>query len=197
MRRLLDFTLRIAVVAALCLGVLGMVQSGIGFAAYPGHSSPQSTFFVTNANDSGPESLRQAILNANATPGADVIHITAIGTVNLLSALPTITETVTIFVEDAHVLRIFIVDGQNLYRGLTITSVPVTITGLIVQNGVAFGTATGGGIRAEGDLTLNGVHVLNSSAWSGGGVSSDGSIVVNGGRFEGNTAGDKGGGNLC
>ena len=32
-----------------------------------------ATFVVTNANDSGPGSLRQAVLDANAAPSADTI----------------------------------------------------------------------------------------------------------------------------
>ncbi|MEG4944339.1 Ig-like domain-containing protein [Microcoleus sp. F4-D5] len=76
------------------------------------------TFLVTNTNDSGPGSLRQAILNANAHRGADTIafQITtfiqiplpfqkpiqipiafnAPQTIDLKSALPAITDTVTI-----------------------------------------------------------------------------------------------------
>ncbi|HEX7773202.1 MAG TPA: hypothetical protein VF435_12325 [Pyrinomonadaceae bacterium] len=38
-----------------------------------------TTFVVTNANDSGPGSLRQAILDANANPGADVINFNITG----------------------------------------------------------------------------------------------------------------------
>ena len=37
-------------------------------------SAIAATFTVTNINDSGGGSLRQAILNANANPGADSIH---------------------------------------------------------------------------------------------------------------------------
>ena len=36
-------------------------------------SSSASSFVVTNTNDAGPGSLRQAILDANASPGTDVI----------------------------------------------------------------------------------------------------------------------------
>jgi CSLREA domain-containing protein len=55
---------------------------------------------VTNANDSGPGSLRQAILNANTAPGIDLIDFAIPGagvhTIHLLTALPTITGAVTI-----------------------------------------------------------------------------------------------------
>jgi CSLREA domain-containing protein len=55
---------------------------------------------VVNTSDSGPGSLRQAILNANANVGPDVIDFALPGagvhTIHLLTALPTITDTVTI-----------------------------------------------------------------------------------------------------
>src|SRR5262245_1439745 len=59
-----------------------------------------STFTVLNTNDSGPGSLRQAILDANANPGADTIAFAINGTgvhkITLLSALPAITDAVLI-----------------------------------------------------------------------------------------------------
>lgn len=158
-------------------------------------AAAQTTFSVTNLNDSGPGSLRQAILDANATSGADVIHITANGQLNLLSPLPPINEAVTIFVPDANTFRVFKIDGQNLHRGLVITAVPVTITGLTVQNSVATGDLRGGGIKSDGPLTLNSVSLLNNSAQGvGGGVFSTGAVTVNNGRFEGNQASGNGGG---
>ncbi len=55
---------------------------------------------VTNTNDSGAGSLRQAILDANANAGADdiVFNISGTGvhTINLSTVLPTITDQVTI-----------------------------------------------------------------------------------------------------
>lgn len=54
-------------------------------------------FTVGNLNDSGAGSLRQAILDANANAGADEIRVQAgVGTINLLTPLPAITETVSI-----------------------------------------------------------------------------------------------------
>ena len=58
------------------------------------------TFTVTNTNDSGPGTLRQAILDAEANPGADSITFNIPGsgphTISPTSALPTITQTVAI-----------------------------------------------------------------------------------------------------
>ncbi len=55
-----------------------------------------ATFTVANTNDSGPGSLRQAILDANATSGADTIVFNIPGpgvhTISPLSALPPLTD---------------------------------------------------------------------------------------------------------
>ena len=59
-----------------------------------------ATFTVTNVNDSGAGSLRQAILDANANFGDDVIEFNIPGsglhTITLSSGLPAITQPVTI-----------------------------------------------------------------------------------------------------
>jgi hypothetical protein len=63
-------------------------------------TQPQSVFSVTNTNDSGPGSFRQAILNANSSPGADLITFNIPGggvpVISPLSPLPEITDPVTI-----------------------------------------------------------------------------------------------------
>src|SRR5512144_106942 len=59
-----------------------------------------NTYTVTSTADSGAGTLRQAILDANANPGADTIafNITGSGphTISIVSALPDITGAVTI-----------------------------------------------------------------------------------------------------
>ncbi len=62
-------------------------------------SAPTATFTVSNTNDSGAGSLRQAILDANAAAGTDSIVFnlgTGTPTINLASALPAVTGTVVI-----------------------------------------------------------------------------------------------------
>ena len=55
-----------------------------------------ANFSVTNTNDSGPGSLRQAILDANAAAGADTITFASAMTIAPTTQLPAITEAVTI-----------------------------------------------------------------------------------------------------
>src|SRR5688572_938598 len=57
---------------------------------------PAATYFVTNTSDSGAGSLRQAILDANASGGGDIVFSNTTGTVTLLSALPEITANTSI-----------------------------------------------------------------------------------------------------
>jgi len=57
------------------------------------------TFSVTNTNDSGPGSFRQAIADANSNSGVDLIRFDlpgGVGTIRLFSQLPDVTEAVTI-----------------------------------------------------------------------------------------------------
>jgi hypothetical protein len=55
-----------------------------------------SIIIVTNTNDSGAGSLRQAIIDANSTNGHETIRFSISGTITLATVLPTITEGVTI-----------------------------------------------------------------------------------------------------
>src|SRR5262245_14272617 len=71
----------------------------LGLAAFAG-ASRANTYTVTSIADSGAGTLRQAILDANANPGADTIafNITGSGvhTITPTSTLPDITGAVTI-----------------------------------------------------------------------------------------------------
>lgn len=100
-----------------------------------------STFSVLNTADSGAGSLRQAILDANANPGADLIRFniggSGVQSISPLSALPTITSPVTL---DA--------TTQPGYAG----------TPLIELNGASAGTSSGLVISA-GSSTVRGLVI--------------------------------------
>src|SRR5512137_1235387 len=63
-------------------------------------AAPAATFVVTNASDAGPGSLRQALLDSNATPGANLVQFNLPGngvhTIAPLTPLPLITNSLTI-----------------------------------------------------------------------------------------------------
>ncbi|WP_420641886.1 choice-of-anchor Q domain-containing protein [Candidatus Leptofilum sp.] len=152
----------------------------------PVRARPFTTFTVSNTNDSGAGSLRQAILDANASAGDDLIEITAVGTLTLLSPLPTITDTLTI---QGSGTDLFIIDGQNLHRVFEIGLTAVTLTDLTIQQGSATDAdGRGGGVRSGGTgLTLSNVKVLSSTAQShGGGVYVTGGLTVLDSLFQNN-----------
>lgn len=69
-----------------------------------------ATFTVAVTDDSGPGSLRQAILDANVTPGDDTIVFTTKGTIVLSSPLPSISDNTTVTGPGANQLT---VSGNN------------------------------------------------------------------------------------
>ena len=149
-------------------------------------AAPDATFMVSNTNDSGAGSLRQAILDANSSAGEDVIEVTAVGTLTLLSPLPIITDSVTI---QGSSTDLFIIDGQGLHRVFEVGLTAVTITDLTIQQGSATDAdGRGGGIRSGGiGLTLSNIKVLSSTAEShGGGVYVTGGLTVSDSLFQNN-----------
>jgi len=151
---------------------------------------------VTNTNDSGDGSLRHAIVDANAHPGADTIPIQATGTIKLQSALQIIFQPVLIIGPGAAQLEVRrdAVADFSIFAFATDAD-PSSVTGLTVSNGRA---ERGGGIRnVEGSLTLDRVVVKDSEAVAegdtkavveGGGVFSEGPLTLRETVVAGNAA---------
>lgn len=139
-----------------------------------------ATFTVSNTNDAGAGSLRQAILDANAAGGADTITFSlgAGSTITLANDLPQITEALTINGAAASGLT---VDGANLYRVFWAESGAITIANLGIAHGLAQGgnggIAAGGGMGGGGG-GLGGAIFVDSSA----------SLTLSGVSFTGNAA---------
>ncbi len=87
---------RIAFKTLIVLASLGCVTGAIFIRT----SRASATFTVTNTNDSGPGSLRQAILDANALKGFDTINFdipgSGVQTIRPISPLPIIRDSVFI-----------------------------------------------------------------------------------------------------
>src|SRR5437762_9286714 len=72
-------------ISVLCVTVFGICQLTLA-----------ATFTVTNTDDEGPGSLRQAILDSNNLGGHNRINITAGGKITLLSRLPFLGGSTTL-----------------------------------------------------------------------------------------------------
>lgn len=125
-------------------------------------------FPVKSAADSGSETLRWAIEEANDRAGADSIPIEVTGTIKLQSALPSIADSITIVgpgAADLAVERDAVAAFRIFEFGVGATA---SVSDLTVRNGLA---TTGAGILALGNLTLTRVVVTgNEAANNGGGV---------------------------
>ncbi len=116
---------------------------------------------VTNTNDSGVGSLRQAIANARLTPGADTITFAltnpALKTITLLTPLDALTGDITIDGGTSGV----ILSGASAAagtNGLTLTGNNNTVKGITVTG------FTGNGILIEGDNnTIGGIVAGNGN----------------------------------
>ena len=128
-----------------------------------------ATFTVTNSDDSGPGSFRQAIEDANGAAGADTIAFNIPGagvhTITPASALPVITESVTIdgytqpgtsantLAEGDDAVLLIEIDGTDISSsyGFEVRANDTTIRGLVMNRyalsvAVIFHEGTAGGL---------------------------------------------------
>ncbi|MBL8169702.1 MAG: right-handed parallel beta-helix repeat-containing protein, partial [Acidobacteria bacterium] len=158
-------------------------------------NSPATTFTVSNTDDSGAGSLRQAILDANGSAGADTINFTVTGTINLASALPGIQGDVTITGPGAQLLTVRRATGGN-YRIFTIfTTITASLSGMTITNGDN-NLGFGGGVRNDGTLTMTDCVVSDSRGGGGGGIYNTSTLTLTNCQVSGNTANSRGGGIL-
>ena len=160
-----------------------------------------ATFTVTNLNDSGAGSLRQALVDANTLAGPDIVNFAALsGTITLTTGQLVVTDSVDVQGPGPAVIT---VSGNNasrvfyLYNGAAL--IDVTISGLTITGGGA--VAFGGAIIDFGEsLELDNVMITGNVATGGGGalaatdLSGDGmTLTVRDSTISGNDAGRGGG----
>jgi len=146
---------------------------------------------VTNLDDSGEGSLRDAIDQANMSKGPDIIDFQdeLTGTILLTSGELLITDDVDIIgpgvfainVSGNHQSRVFEVQGK----------ITASISGLAISDGSA---TDGGGIFNDGSLTLTNVVLSgNTATGNGGAISNQGGLSIDMSTLSGNSAGNGGG----
>ena len=144
------------------------------------------SFTVTNTNDSGPGSLRAALINADWNPGPDTIDFdisgTGVHTINVLSALPVMDDPVVI---DATTqpgysgTPLIELSGAAITEanthGLKIWGTLSSVTGLIINGFTGQGIyISGGGSTIEGNY-------LGTNAEGTEAVPNGGGLAINGG----------------
>ena len=138
-----------------------------------------STFTVVNLADSGDGSLRQAVLDANALPGADEIRFAdgLQGTIPLNGVELSITDALTINGPGAEFLAVS-GGGQSRVFGIG-GGVAVAIAALTITDGQAAGDG-GGILNTGGTLSLDRVVLSDNHAGpTPGGAHGRGGAVAN------------------
>ncbi len=148
----------------------------------------QISLTVTNSDDSGNGSLRQAIMYANNSPTDDVIEFdpSLTGAITLTSGELQIKNAGTLQINASNLLVIkrSEVEGTPEFRILNIDAGSVvSINNLQISGGLlTIGNTVGGGIYNNGTLNLNDVKVSNNSIrnGNGGGTVSGGGVYNTG-----------------
>ncbi len=153
-----SFVLAALIVASAMISAVflfGASASGIRLSnSDVGSAAPAMTFTVNNTGDNGAGSVRDAITQANATPGPDVINFDiGINTPTIIigsggfGPLPIITEAVTINGATGGATRVEL-DGTQAgaaANGLTIMAGNCIIQGLVINRFSSNGISIGGG----------------------------------------------------
>jgi uncharacterized repeat protein (TIGR01451 family) len=189
-------------VRALSGTLLASLVVALSVVVAPAPMASAATQTVTNCNDTGGGSLRDAI--TNAAPGDNVAFALspACSVITLASTLD-ITKNLTITGPGASVLA---VSGNSAVQDFNVSAgVTASISGLTIEDGnagggCAFGCATsGGGIETAGTLTLTSMVVTDNGAGigciafcgtAGGGIENDagGILMIDHSTISGNNA---------
>ncbi len=149
-----------------------------------------AAFSVTNTNNAGSGSLRQAVLDANASAGADVIEFAGglTGTIALSGGELLVSESLSINGPGANVLS---VNAGNSSRVFNFAAGTSFLRRLSITQGHA---TSGGGISNAGTLSVEGCDISSNSAVAGGAISNTGTLTVLGSTFAYNSSSGSGGG---
>jgi hypothetical protein len=148
-----------------------------------------ATITVTNTNDSGAGSLRQALADAN---DGDTIDFAVTGTIVLTSYEELLVDkSITISGPGSDNLTVDGNQGGSIFH--VSGGVSATIAGLTVTNGATVPGAGGGIYNDHSTLTVDRCTISNNHASKGGGVYNDGfsgsaTLTISNSTFSGNGA---------
>ncbi len=165
--------------------------AGACLVAAPGNAFADS-FSVTSTADSGPGTLRQAIIASNSSFGPDEItlDLPAGSTITLASDLAQPNESIDVIATATGIT----VDGANLARGLS--GPAFRLEGFTMTRFSSSGlNERGAAVQSSGPVELVAMTFTNNSAGGSGGAVSvaDATLIVRNSTFSDNDSGGDGG----
>jgi hypothetical protein len=163
-----------------------LMGATLGTLALSSQVAGAATQTVTTCNDSGPGSLRQAVLNSASGGTVTFALSPACSHIRLMSTIA-LTSNVTI---DGPGTSALIVDESIHKTAFSVSSgAVVAIAALNIENGAI-------GITNAGDLTVTDSTLSGNGSVGGGGIANTGQVTVTGSTLSGNgvDAPDEGGG---
>jgi uncharacterized protein YxjI len=152
------------------------------------------SFTVTNDSDSGAGSLRQAILDANATAGNDQISFNLTGsntyTITIVSALPNILDASTagtLTITGLGASSLTINGNQGNFSIFTIDTGGNLSISSVTVSGANRSAGNGGAFNNKGTLAVSGSIISGNSAAAGGRLYNNGNLNVSNSTFLGNS----------
>ncbi|MBW4614799.1 MAG: right-handed parallel beta-helix repeat-containing protein [Desmonostoc vinosum HA7617-LM4] len=162
-----------------------------------------STFTVTNTNDSGSGSLRQALSDANANAGKDIIKFDGVfaddipdrvkggllikddltiegpgGKLLTIAGNIEISDGVTVEIEGLTIADSSSASPDDYFGGRAIYNFgTLTLSNITIRNNSTVGS--GGAITNEGTLTINNSTISDNKARAAGGILNSGNLTVN------------------
>ena len=152
---------------SLLAGVLGILT----FSAIPAQAATQ---VVSNCNDSGHGSLRQAVRDAPA--GGAVTFVAPLGCLHIVLTSGPIDFTSDLSVEGPDLSELSVSGNDASQVFVVAAGATVNISGLTVEDGSTadMSEGRGGGINNAGNLTLRDSGITGNNAYIGGGINNSG-----------------------
>jgi hypothetical protein len=181
--------------ASLTSGALALLMAGAPSIA------PAATFTVSNTDDSGAGSLRQAIIDANGAAGDDVIVFaggpfgdSTPDTITLGGTALQITSNITVQGPGTNLLTISGNNASTVFIASGTSGNGATLSGLTITGG-SIASGFGGGINNSGILNVTDCAVSGNSIsgfGQGGGIYTLGTLRVTNSTISGNSIGNNG-----
>ena len=148
-----------------------------------------ATFQVTSTNDSGAGTLRQAVADANLSPGADAISFAVTGTITLTGG-PIIVNGGTLAIEGPGAGLLTISGNRTSGILMALPGTTLYLSGATLADGSASGGGGGAIENFGGTVVVADTAFRRNSAFAGGAIENaeGGTMTITGSTFSGNSA---------